>query len=126
MLTKEELFRKRYRVIAKDTSEKFKIGDIVHHPPEWIDYIWKVNNYIVYNPENYPHLFQELKWWEERKPEEMPEYISYYDTSMYFPVGPYICKTADAPFSSHGYTADFIQPATKQDYDNYIDKKNSL
>lgn len=23
----------------------------------------------------YPHLFHHLKWWEERKPEDMPEYV---------------------------------------------------
>lgn len=24
--------------------------------------------------DKYPHLFRKLEWWEERKPEEMPEY----------------------------------------------------
>lgn len=96
-MTKEELLKPRYKVIAdypqhyfkgedKDNEYKFIEGDILAYG--------KVNNSMTYrrigrcgymsvgipcesNPELYPKIFRELEWWEEREEKDMPEYIKY-------------------------------------------------
>ena len=94
-MTKEELLKPRYKVIAdypqhyfkgedKDNEYKFIEGDILAYG--------KVNNSMTYrrigrcgymsvgipcesNPELYPKIFRKLEWWEEREEKDMPEYV---------------------------------------------------
>ena len=70
-LLPDALLAPRYKVIAEwpDMSEDFEIGKIL-------------NGQAVYATEHckvrmsaFPHLFKKLEWWEERKVEEMPEYV---------------------------------------------------
>jgi len=71
-LIKEELLRPRFKVIADfpdsclDVGEIITIGEGVFETVEW----WR----------KYPHIFKELKWFEERTKDEMPKYVeSNYD-----------------------------------------------
>ena len=74
-LTKETLLRERYRCIADYPGRMFKIGEILHqttYPKRWEgDKFTMIDDH----PAHYPAIFQELKWWEERTNEDMPEYI---------------------------------------------------
>lgn len=71
----EQLLRPRYKVIADY--------------PGIEDYGWKLHEIISpqYYTEKtvgfcskYPHLFRKLQWWEERKPEEIPQYVKTSDS----------------------------------------------
>lgn len=73
-MTPEELLKPRYRVIADYPNSGYDIGDILTPDREY----WSKENSIRLCAEDvsqYPHLFQKLEWWQERKPEEMPEYV---------------------------------------------------
>lgn len=86
-MTTEELLKPRYKVIAIDTTESFQVGEILNHPEEWHDYLWVgPSGKIIFYPEKYPHLFKKLEWWEERKPEDMPEYLNCPSRKMFFKV----------------------------------------
>lgn len=93
-----ELMRERYKVIAPMPFGKFMVGDILMHlkvitklDQKEGELIWRVVGGrfggqsvgipMIKDPETYPHLFKKLEWWEDRKPEEMPEYVRY----GYFP-----------------------------------------
>jgi len=75
-MTTEELMNPRYKVIADYPNSPFNIGEIL---------LLKSKNCYESNldkqiytdryPEKYPHLFKPLAWPEERKPEDMPEYL---------------------------------------------------
>lgn len=133
-MTPDELLMPRYKVIAIDTTESFQIGEILNHPPEWNDYLWVTpDGKIIFYPEKYPHLFKPLQWWEDRKPEEMPQYVVicidvssfgkclnvkewFYYTS---PIG----EERSIGFKDHdGNTigAHAVRPITEADYNAYL------
>lgn len=76
-MTREELLRPRYKVIADYPKSLFFIGDVVNAGGNRKD--------LIYCDENgprmsqYPHLFREMHWSENRKPDDIPEYVGYMD-----------------------------------------------
>jgi hypothetical protein len=89
----EDFLKIRYRVIAGVPFSKFEIGDtllqmsvIVKPEQKNGELMWRVVGAerfgglsvgipMIKDPENYPHLFKKLEWWEDRKPEQMPQYV---------------------------------------------------
>lgn len=73
-MTTEELLKPRYKVIADYPFSDFKVGDILNQDKkrEWL---WEYNHSEISKPHAYPHIFKELQWWEERKENDMPEYL---------------------------------------------------
>ena len=59
----------RYLVIADYPNSIYKIGRILEQDD--LQYF----NYDHFN--KYPHIFRPLQWWEQRKPEEMPEFVKF-------------------------------------------------
>lgn len=83
-MTNEEILKPRYKVIADYPQSKFEINEILI--PDRLDGtvngFWvsecKNNRKIVFaTPQNYPHLFKKLEWWEEREERDMPEYVRF-------------------------------------------------
>lgn len=92
MKTPEQLMQPRYKVVAEDTSGRLMVGSIITLDkmlPDnalahlGIEKIPDTQPYGEYNGkcwyaeelDKYPHLFQPLQWWEDRQPEDMPEYV---------------------------------------------------
>lgn len=80
MKTVEELLVQRYKVIADYPGNKFQIGDVLTYVKEIAQsYDLWVNQdglQITYNHfGKYPHLFQPLPWWSDRRLHELPEYV---------------------------------------------------
>lgn len=78
----EQLLKKRYKVIAPKgyhyPNSPFLAGEILEQQQEGVWIVRTnggVNSFYDRRPENYPHLFKELEWWEDRKPEDMPGYV---------------------------------------------------
>lgn len=69
-MTKEELLKPRYKVIADYPQSIWKEGQILPYFPE---------PYAKENIEKFPKVFRKMNWWEERKAEDMPEYIKFRD-----------------------------------------------
>jgi hypothetical protein len=80
-MTTEELMKERYKVIANYPGCKFKVGDILTYVREIAQTydLWRneaTGVEITYSGFGaYPHLFEPLPWWKERKAEDMPRYL---------------------------------------------------
>lgn len=63
----------RYKVIADWPKSIYKVGTIINAGWRSEDLLYCDTN----GPRmrDYPHLFRKLDWWEERQPEDMPEYL---------------------------------------------------
>lgn len=74
--TPEELLKVRYKVIAdypgssRDWPEGMKVDRILS--PQNVGW---AKNVLLWNPDDFPHLFKRLEWWEDRAKEDMPEYF---------------------------------------------------
>jgi hypothetical protein len=106
----EKLLLPRFKVIALWPSTDFKLGEIV-------GVYLPLGDSAIEFYEEYPHLFKKLEWWEERKPEELPEYVKTANTvkKVHCIVRGKIYFTKQKFRSANRYL-----PATKSDYDNYI------
>lgn len=69
-----ELLIKRVKCMALYENSPHEIGDIAAHLIGGT-FVNQSNRIKVENPENYPAIWKEIFWWEERTIEEMPEYI---------------------------------------------------
>lgn len=81
-MTTDELMKPRYKQIADYPNSLFKTGDILYifetveeceafntregHAP-------RLNSYDQWG--KYPDIYQRLQWWQDRLPENMPEYV---------------------------------------------------
>lgn len=93
----KELLKPRYKLIADYPRNNFKIGAVLD-PNE--DGVFKIqNDFHCYEIEfdNYRHLFRELKWWEERKEEDMPKRIGKNNLNGIFEVFKWDIETLDSP-----------------------------
>lgn len=69
-LTKEELLAQRYKVIApypRMELDQHGVGDIIS--PYGMGFLYPEKVKEQYDM--YPHLFQPLPWWSDRKPEDV-------------------------------------------------------
>lgn len=126
-----ELLKPRWKVISSfPGGEWLKIGEILvlRDLGEYVD-AWD-----SLLPENYPAIFQPLKWWEERNIEDLPEYIKNVD-GVYKLLGraggsKEMMRWMVVPnFPEYGEEFSYIldnrmEPATKEDYDIFINNQN--
>lgn len=112
-MTKEELMKPRYEVIADYPGNDLIIGVVFEPNSDWGEpYLNK-----------YPHLFRKLHWWEHRKPEEMPSYLIrkrpphqvYKIGELRLDMGCFMIDGYNFPESLSLY-----EPATETEYANYI------
>lgn len=83
-MTKEELLKPRYKVIADYPESRYNVGSIFYKY-EFVNgnyaYVENTESPLdgrvarVEWVENYPIHFRKLEWWEDRKPEDMPQYV---------------------------------------------------
>lgn len=123
MLTKEELLAPRYKCIAEDTSGNLRKDAILLYDSgedeEDIGVFWiGAKAFTDEELKRYPHLFQPLPWYADRKEGEMPGFVKYHDNSFMFPQIR-VCKGSEAPFASDGFDASNFEPATEQEYLDY-------
>lgn len=125
-MTKIDLLRPRFKVIADYPSSHFKVGSIKQCAEKESG---DVNFY-----KQYPHLFQELFWWQERKVEDMPEYVKVTRRNGHLPEGA-IYKVEEwriikgnfwACNPRHYIHADNHEPSTESEYTQYINNKEQL
>jgi len=123
VMTVEELLMPRYKVIADYPHNPYKVGDLLE---EFTKTAFKLtvtyngnsmdetqaNTYPASAIEKMPHLFRKLNWWEERKVEDMPEYVKYHNGSISL-------LTKDM-IEAGGIVLEDYLPATEQEYNDYI------
>jgi hypothetical protein len=132
-MTPEELMKPRYKVIADYPLSRFIIGSIVEGQKGRFDeWFFEINGKeLPFDITQYPHLFKKLEWWEERKLEEMPQYVKEFN-SLYkigevikvaeWNMGdeePNIPCFRDETDNSFTWVRGF-HPATEEEYNAYI------
>lgn len=152
-LSKEELLKPRYKVTAPYPDCPFEVGQIIpmvvkerfpfafeEHIDEkeyWFSNLYKhdecsiLYSELVFN--QYPHLFKPLQWWEDRRPENMPEYVSYKFMSQSKPIFLKVIKHFTnllAAYNQYGFITDNdyhsyskTLPATLEEYQEFQSKK---
>lgn len=136
-----DLLAPRYKVIADWPSlDEIVIGDIIEGD------IFESESLFNTPMNDYPHLFKKLEWWQERKPEEMPEYIKFTDDYIGFKRGQVYAtcenwtddiddscdiyfmkdKLSKEEYGNHIAIpgGDWIQPATEEEFLNYLKSKS--
>jgi hypothetical protein len=146
-MTTEELLMPRYKVINIWPG----MGNYGHYHGQVITMI-KLNDggigwptfKVTFYPahfERYPHLFEPLPWWKDRKPEEMPEFIKHnekvwkitkWSRDALGAPHPFICEKNKIEKLPSGasinwfFNSKTIQPATAAEYEAYLQTTNQL
>lgn len=77
MLSKEELLRPRYKVIANYPGTRYKIGMILKYDDG-------MQNFDTPNKFSlYPAIFEQIHWWQYRIKEDMPSFLKYPSGNIY-------------------------------------------
>ncbi|MEO5991400.1 MAG: hypothetical protein ABIP68_07155 [Ferruginibacter sp.] len=128
-MSNEELMKPRYKVMSEYPGGHLKVGEIIPFDYGKNDYDMS-NNY-----KNYPTIFKKLKWYEERKTKDLPNYLK----DAYIPESSEHHKVYKVdlydlsdntlildgfPFTFHGSIHSKL-PATEEEYNNYIKTKNT-
>lgn len=123
-MTVEELMKPRYRVINiwPCMSKNIKVGDVLTFDNS-LDCFWCGNTaYPQIKLNEYPHLFEELEWWEERKLEDMPKYLKFIRSGLVEKVKKYDMHNKGVIFKSNimyqCYPGNFI-PSTEEEYKKF-------
>lgn len=145
-MKKEDLLKERFKVVADYPKSDFPLGTILSMDVEsaiitlngeyQFSDKWPMaltSSYYVKNVlkvENYPHLFRKLEWYEERKVEDMPEYVKNVKSEVILKVKKWEWDNdEDAEnelfFTSDGdelgqYPRQIYIPATLEEYTTYL------
>lgn len=125
---------KRYKVIADYPNSEYAVGRIYETDP--LGGIVECNDEgrIRVDPEEYPHIFKELQWWEDVPAEELPKYVRWkegYGSSGVVEVDHWaVYPTPDGDmggaFDKRGHFiggAFAFTPATASEYNEYLNRK---
>lgn len=131
----EDLLKPRVKVTADYPESPFRIGDILEHDGE-PDECWILNRtgrkYINLETSTYPAIFKKLEWWEEREPEQLPEYVKPVNPKEYLrqfgEVVLQVNRELSGPYTFHATNLFQLAsmpweewlPATESEYLNYI------
>lgn len=119
-MTKEELLRPRWKVIAEFPDSSFILNEIIES-----DTFTTMKDY-KYKMECFPALFKKLEWWEERDEKDMPEYLKYKGTDYLRYGSPQVNEIVkvesfceDSVNSKYGCDwIIFYEPATEEEFLN--------
>jgi hypothetical protein len=128
------LTQPRYLVIADYPNSPFNVGNILTQYTQFNKTTYWVNDnlYTDRHPEDYPHLFRLLHWWEYRNEKEMPEYVRF-ESLLGIEKPSYEHIVAWDMNNENGFIAinkdvrkfhhNAITPATLNEYNEYIKTK---
>lgn len=137
----DKLLQPRYLVVLDYPDSTKPIGTIIEIKTEGRSKEWIENHCSFYD--KYPHLFQILMWWEHRKDSDLPEYLSvsgkgggfvfkitsfeeYYNDAANIPHWSYVFKGVNIWNEDIDVPAIFTNPATEQQYNDYIISQSSV
>jgi hypothetical protein len=117
-MSKEELLKPRYKVIADYPNIEWEVGEILDR-----DWGWDGDDEsgFKHHISDYPHLFQPLEWWQERQPGEMPEYVKAKRSEQVLKVESIEYKYMSAILEDDNFPrslANFL-PATESEYQSF-------
>ncbi len=117
-MTKEELLKPRYKVIADYPNSRYQVGRVV-------DFIFKHggwrHEYVTHEGldydyvstfEEYPHIFKKLEWWEERDEKDIPDYVKSATGHFYY--------CGNKKDWKEIISSSFYQPVTEKEYNDNL------
>jgi hypothetical protein len=117
-MTTEELLKPRWKVIATFPDNiNYEVGSILDR--NWCKYVngEDASEGIVWEISDFPHLFKQLEWWEDRNEEDIPKYVKNKD-------GIILDMTISMPLAkSMKLVESFLSkslPATREEYETYL------
>lgn len=130
-MTAEELLRPRYKVIADYPGNTFDVGTVLYKMNKTHGWLSPCNNINIgmhiEAAKKYPHLFEPIPWYADRKPEDMPEYVKgarsvkkLLQTECHSDKYPSLLFEGETIWAP----AWMYQPATKEEYDSFINSKS--
>jgi len=124
-MTKEQLLKPRWKVIADYPGALHNVGDIIQAYENGAAYLVEGDSYSM---NDFPALFKRLKWHEDRELSDMPEYVKDIDNGK-------IYKVASPEQNGriwhvdgemeHGHLlrwANKYTPIDKEEYDSFINQ----
>lgn len=118
-MTPEQLMQARYKVIGDYPGNNFKVGDIL--PRDFKVEGATLTPHMVAFYDKYPNLFKPLDWWEERGPEDMPEYVIWEKELYAFKIIHINKERKTAEWNQQGYGPPLSEcrPISKEEYEAY-------
>ena len=124
------LTQPRYLVIADYPNSPFNVGNILTQYTQFNKTSYWVNDnlYTDRHPEDYPHLFRLLHWWECRDEKDMPEYVKGFGNQIYKvhkwkKLTKNVLATILEDTIEYQFAAFACEPATLNEYNEYIKNK---
>lgn len=133
-----ELLRRRVKCIGNGEyhypGSVSKVGDILYEAVQESNkgYYYSKDGYVsvIFEPENYPHLFKPLAWYEDREESQLPEYVKNIADGHIFKVCRFQIALGSViiyhPPKKSGWQETGIHnlkdshPATLEEYNQYI------
>lgn len=132
-MSTEELLKPRIKIIApwpQNPINPFHVGDILLKNGIHFTRISNPKSIHEKEIDIYPHLFRKLDWWEERKLEDMPEYVKQppemkFLSNTVFKIDSWDETASIGWCSDHciNVRVDQCTPATKEDFLNQQNDK---
>ena len=126
----KNLTQPRYLVIADYPNSPFNVGNILTQYTQFNKTSYWVNDnlYTDRHPEDYPHLFRLLHWWEYRDEKDMPEYVKGFGNQIYKvhkwkKLTKNVLATVLEDAIEYQFAAFACEPATLNEYNEYIKTK---
>ncbi len=134
-MTVEQLLMPRLKVEIDYPDNDFSVGEIIEFPnksnfytgtEEWETRLCgkpgrrSMRCIKFFDP--YPHIFRPMLWYEDRKPEDMPEYVKIIEDGTVSKVLDWETRQLlDHPYIDRlGSSLSHILPATLSDYTTYL------
>jgi len=118
----EELLKPRWKVIVTfPDNRNYEVGSVLDR--DWCRYVNDEDESegVIWKISDFPHLFKKLEWWEERKVDDMPEYIKPIRAQQYiFKVYTIVGDIVSFANKNGGFSIDKLLvflPATKEEYE---------
>lgn len=141
-MTTEELLQPRRKVLIDYPDSEYSVGQVIHFKDkstaytgtnEWQSEFIKNKNgggggmRCIKYFEPYPLIFRPMEWWEERKVEDMPEYVKDENEPGEYEIikvqkWEFVNGQAiGIAYHNHagGYSVTYLLPATEQEYNEY-------
>lgn len=125
-MTIEQLKKPRWKVVAEYPGSPFSKGDILMEFNYMGSNVIKIDIDWYEEPQDYPAIFQQMSWWEDRTEEEMPKFVKWIYGGSCQPVIRYekvvekgLCAVWGHPNSLNFTSIYLVNPATEEEYNLY-------